>query len=65
MIELEEVIKTLVRNVLLGQELLPGFEKIEQYKVLLQELLKYQEYSMNDGESELVLAEVNKKEKVN
>ena len=60
LIELEDVIKTLVRNVLIGQKLSPGFEKVEQYKVLLQELLKQQETSSNEGKSEMVLTKVVK-----
>ena len=54
------MIKTLVRNVLIGQDLLPGFEKVEQYKALLQELLKHQEILRNEEEPDLVLPEVGK-----
>ena len=57
LIELEDVIKTLVRNVLNGQDLLPGFEKVEQFKALLKELLKHQEISRNEEKSDLVLPE--------
>jgi len=60
LIELEDVIKTLVRNVLNGQDLLPGFEQIEQFKALLQELLKYQEISRNEEKSDLVMPEADK-----
>jgi NAD-specific glutamate dehydrogenase len=60
---LEDVIKTLVRNVLIGQKLSPGFEKVEHYKVLLQELLKQQETSSNEGKSEMVLTKVVKTKK--
>ena len=60
LIELEDVIKTLVRNVLIGQYLLPGFEKVEQFKALLRELLKHQEISRNEEKSDLVLSEDGK-----
>ncbi len=60
LIELEDVIKTLVRNVLNGQDLLPGFEQIEQFKALLQELLKHQEISRNEEKSDLVMPEADK-----
>ena len=49
-----------MRNVLIGQKFSPGFEKVEQYKVLLQELLKQQETSSNEGKSEMVLTKVVK-----
>ena len=38
--KLEDLIKTLVRNLLIGQELQPRFENVEQFKLLFQELLK-------------------------
>jgi hypothetical protein len=57
---LEDVRKTLVRNVLIGQDLRPGFDKVEQFKALLQELLKHQEISRNEEKSDLVLPEVGK-----
>jgi len=60
LIELEDVIKILVRNVLIGQDLQPGFEKVEQFKALLQELIKYQENSRNEEKSELVLLQDGK-----
>ena len=49
-----------MRNVLIGQYLLPGFEKVEQFKALLQELLKHQEISRNEEKSDLILPEVGK-----
>ncbi len=60
LIELEDVIKTLVRNLLIGQAFISGFGKVEQYKVLLKELLKYQSISKNNVDSDLVLLENGK-----
>ncbi len=42
LIELEDVLKMLVRNVLYSQESAPGYDKIEQYSELLQKLLEHQ-----------------------
>ena len=54
---MEDVIKTLVRNILIGQEFTPGFDKVEQFKVLFQELLEQQKNSRNEVKLKRVFTE--------